>query len=188
MTVDEPTYKIALSQGNIEVRDYPEVAVAEVTVAGDRKAAGNIGFKMLAGYIFGGNVGHRRFAMTAPVIVALNESTTAPNTKLEPAKKQVGSWLIRFIMPTGKLLDMLPKPNDSRVHLRNAPASRIATLRFSGLASESRIKRKTEELHTFLDTHHLRPVGSSYLARYNPPWTLWFMRRNEVMIPVEKTL
>jgi len=183
MTTDNPEYKVSLSEGDIEVRDYPIVAVAEVIVSGDRKSAGNAGFRLLASYIFGGNAGRRRLSMTAPVVVSPNDGqdVTGPasgNTKMN-------SWLVRFIMPAGQLLDKLPKPDNSQVHLRNAPASRVATLRFSGFTSESTINRKTEELQTFLAAHHLRAAGHSYLARYNPPWTLWFMRRNEVMIPVE---
>jgi len=182
-----PKYKTTLSEGAIEVRDYAEVAVAEVTVAGDRKAAGNAGFKLLAGYIFGGNAGRRRMAMTSPVVMTSNED--APVIKTTPASPSnlASSWLVRFFMPAGQLLHTLPAPDDSRVNLRNAPASRIATLRFSGLASEVAIRRKTEELQSFLKAHRMRSAGHSYLARYNPPWTLWFMRRNEVMIPLDGT-
>ena len=188
MTVATPKYNTTLAEGAIEVRDYPEVAVAEVTVSGNRKSAGNAGFKLLAGYIFGANVGRRRLAMTAPVVVASNETESLANAPSTSVGKQVGNWLVRFMMPAGQRLDSLPKPDDSRVQLRNNPASRIATLRFSGLASESTIQSKTKELQSFLVAHRMRAKGRSYLARYNPPWTLWFMRRNEVMIPVERSL
>jgi len=187
MPVEKLKYNTTLADGAIEVRDYPEVAVAEVTVSGDRNTAGNAGFKLLAGYIFGANVGRRRLAMTAPVVVASSETESLASASQTPFSKHVGSWLVRFIMPAGQRLESLPKPDDARVQLRSSPATRIATLRFSGLASEAAIQRKTEELQSFLAAHRLRSAGRSYLARYNPPWTLWFMRRNEVMIPLEAT-
>lgn len=157
-------------------------------VSGDRKSAGDAGFKLLAGYIFGANVGRRKLAMTAPVVVSSNETESLASMLPGAIGKQVDSWLVRFIMPAGQQVDSLPKPDDARVQLRSNPASRIATLRFSGFASESAIQRKTEELQSFLVAHRMRAKGRSYLARYNPPWTLWFMRRNEVMIPVERSL
>lgn len=122
--------------------------------------------------------------MTAPVVQRLNSekiAMTAPVTQIERA----GSWTVRFTMPRGYTLETLPEPNDPKVSLRRLPAERFAVIRFSGLAGKADVDAKTIELLAAAKAHHLRAIGPVSLARYNPPWTLWFMRRNEVMVPVK---
>jgi hypothetical protein len=87
-------------------------------------------------------------------------------------------------MPRGYTLATLPAPKDERVHLKAAPPSRLAVARFSGLAGESDVRDQTSRLEAFIARHHLRALGPPSLARYDPPWTPWFMRRNEVWISV----
>ena len=184
MAVEEPAFKTVLKDGNFEVRDYPALVVAEVTVSGEQKEAARKGFRLLAGYIFGGNKRRQSIAMTAPVAQEPNSekiAMTAPVTQIQNA----GTWTVRFTMPSAYTLDALPEPNDPKVHLRRLPPERFAVLRFSGLAGQSDVDAKSEELVSATRTHHLRAIGRVSLAQYNPPWTLWFMRRNEVMIPVK---
>ena len=168
MAVEEPAYKSVLQEGAFEVRDYEAVVVAEVTVSGEQKEAASKAFRLLAGYIFGGNKQRQSIAMTAPV-------TQKPNE---------GQWGVNFTMPSAYNMDTLPQPNDPRVMLRAVPPSRYAVLRFSGLARQDDVANKTAELQRLLASHQLRAIGPASLAQYNPPWTPWFMRRNEVMIPV----
>lgn len=184
MAVEEPAFKTVVKDGNFEVRDYPALVVAEVTVTGEQKEAANKGFRMLAGYIFGGNKRRQSIAMTSPVAqepTSEKIAMTAPVTQTQNA----GTWTVRFTMPRAYTLDSLPEPNDPKVHLRRLSPERFAVLRFSGLARQSDVNAKSEELVAATRAHHLRPIGNVSLAQYNPPWTLWFMRRNEVMIPVE---
>ncbi len=184
MAVEEPAFKAVLKDGNFEVRDYPALVVAEVAVSGEQKEAASKGFRLLAAYIFGGNTRRQSIAMTAPVAqepTSEKIAMTAPVTQSQDA----GIWTVRFTMPSAYTLESLPKPDDPKVHLRRLPPGRFAVLGFSGLAGKSDVDMKSRELLAATRTRHLRTTGSVSLAQYNPPWTLWFMRRNEVMIQLE---
>ncbi len=184
MAVEEPAFKSVLKDGDFEVRDYPALVVAEVTVSGEQKEAGNKGFRLLAGYIFGSNKRRQSIAMTAPVAqqpTSENIAMTAPVTQIQNA----GNWTVRFTMPSAYTLATLPEPKDPKVQLRQLSPERFAVLRFSGLARPGDVDAKSAELIAATKSHDLRAIGPVTLAQYNPPWTLWFMRRNEVMIPVE---
>lgn len=183
MAVEEPSFHSVLHEGAFEVRDYPALVVAEVTVGGDQKEAAGKGFRLLAGYIFGGNKRRQSIAMTAPVAQAPTSqkiAMTAPVTQT----KSAGEWVVRFTMPSAYSIEMLPEPNDPKVHLRVVPPSRFAVLKFSGVARKDDVAARTIEVQKLAETHHLRVIGPASLAQYDPPWTLGFMRRNEVMIPV----
>jgi hypothetical protein len=185
MATEEPTYTVTLKEGNFELRDYPAMVAAEVSVSGDRSEASSEGFKLLAGYIFGGNTRKQSIAMTAPVIQASTESEKIAMTAPVLQAGQSGSWSVRFLMPGSYTLDTLPKPNDARVRLLPVPAARMAVVQFSGLAREDDIVAQTGLLNTFVSSHKLQALGAPTLARYNPPWTPWFMRRNEIMLAVQ---
>lgn len=184
MAVEEAAFKSVLKDGDFEVRDYPALVVAEVTVTGEQKQAANEGFRLLAGYIFGGNKRRQSIAMTSPVAQAPTSekiAMTAPVTQTQNS----GTWTVRFTMPSTYTMETLPEPNDPKVLLRRLPPVRVAVLRFSGLARPSDVKAKSEALVAATKTHQLRAIGNVTLAQYNPPWTPWFMRRNEVMVNVE---
>jgi SOUL heme-binding protein len=185
MAVEEPSHTVVLKDGAVEVRDYPALVAAEVSVSGDRDQASSAGFRLLAGYIFGGNTRKQSIAMTAPVVQASSEkiAMTAPVIQSGDAR----SWTVRFIMPEQYTLETLPTPNDARVRLVPVAPARMAVVRFSGLAGAGDVARRTAELEAFMARRSLRPAGPPSLARYDPPWTLWFLRRNEVFIPVERT-
>jgi hypothetical protein len=177
MAVEEPHYTTILHQGAFEIRDYPSLVAAEVTVDGSQAGAASKGFRLLARYIFGGNTGQRSIPMTAPVA---QTPASAPATGAETGN----TWIVRFFMPTGSTLDNLPAPNDPAVHLVTLPAGRLAVLRFSGWVFGHTFADKKTALLALLRRHSLHPTGPVTLAQYNPPWTLWFMRRNEVMVPI----
>lgn len=185
MATEEPTFAVSLRRGAFEVRDYPAMIAAEVTVGGERGQAVNSGFRLLAGYIFGGNTRRQSIAMTAPVVQAQAEPETIAMSAPVIQSGGSGAWVIRFVMPRAYTLATLPTPNDGRVRLTPLPPSRVAVVRFSGLGRDEDIASRTNELATFIAAYRLRAVGPPALARYNPPWTPWFMRRNEVMIPIE---
>jgi hypothetical protein len=183
MAVEEPAFRTVLHEGAFEIRDYPALVVAEVTVSGDQNTAANKGFRLLAGYIFGGNRRRQSIAMTAPVAqTPANETIpmTAPVTQTQDAN----TWVVRFTMPSAYTLETLPEPTDSRVHLHTTPPTRFVVLQFSGLARKDLVKAKTMELDAWIKSRNLHAIGPASLAQFDPPWTLWFMRRNEVMIPV----
>jgi hypothetical protein len=186
MAIEEPSYTIREQEGNIEIRDYPALIAAEVNISGDRFTAVKSGFRLLAAYIFGGNQRNQKIDMTAPVIQTQTTEEMIPMTA--PVTQTTASgedqWIIRFMMPKSYSLDTLPTPNDQRVKLIVLPTTRFAVIRFSGLANELDIEKKTSELIAFITLSNLISSGTPTLARYNPPWTLWFMRRNEIMIPL----
>jgi hypothetical protein len=185
MAVEEPRYDVTLRDGAFEVRDYPALVAAQVQVDGDQDKAGNSGFRLLAGYIFGGNERRESIAMTAPVVQSKGGGEKIPMTAPVTQTLNNGLWTVRFIMPRGYTIASLPVPNDARVKLVPIAPARIAVLRFSGLAFEHDVAERTDELRSFLAKHELHPAGPASLARYDPPWTLWFLRRNEIMIPLQ---
>lgn len=184
MATEEPPFTVKSAQGEFEVRDYPALVAAEVTVTGGRKDAAGQGFRVLAGYIFGGNTRKQSIAMTAPVTQASAGSEKIAMTAPVLQTGGDGRWVIRFIMPRGSTLETLPRPNDPKVHLVAVPPARMAVVKFSGLARQDDVDAKTADLSRFVTAQHLRAIGAPSLAQYDPPWTLWFLRRNEVMIPV----
>jgi hypothetical protein len=170
MATEEPAHTVVLHLG-----DYPARVVAEVRVTGSQFEAGGSGFRLLAGYIFGGNAGRRHIAMTAPVAQFRSGSDARPEAQ---------SWTVQFFMPNGAALATLPPPNDARVTLVTLPPQRLAVLRYTGWSTAAGFARRSAALLSACADHHLRPVGPVTLAQYNPPWTPWFLRRNEVIVAV----
>jgi len=107
--------------------------------------------------------------MTAPVGVQENKN----------------GWKVSFVMPSQYTLDTLPKPNNAQVSIKQMPVKKFAVIRFSGLVDEDKMNQKVKELNEWILNKSLKPIGTPELARYNPPWTLPFLRRNEVMVEVE---
>lgn len=186
MAVETPPFKEVLRDGNFEVRDYPALVVAEVTVEGDQKEAASKGFRLLAGYIFGANAKRQSIAMTAPVAQLAASEKIAMTAPVAQTQGAPGTWVVRFTMPSAWTLETLPIPDDARVTLRTAAPTRFAVLRFSGLARPDDVQSNTRELLAQVSSHRLNAIGPVTLAQYNPPWTLWFMRRNEVMVEVTR--
>ena len=177
--VEEPPHQVVSRDGDFEVRDYPSMTVAETTVDADRNSAAYAGFRRLAGYIFGGNAKKLRIDMTAPVIEARPEymsATQAPGSR----------WVIRFVMPRGFSATSLPKPDSDGIVLREEPPAHMAVLKFSGLAGDDAVGARTAELQAMLKARNLTPSGSPVIAQYDPPCTLPFLRRNEIIIPVQR--
>lgn len=184
MAVEEPKFASVLKDGPFELRDYPALTIAEVTVTGGQWGAANKGFRLLANYIFGGNSRGQSIPMTAPVVQERAGETipmTAPVTQTQGPE----GWMVRFIMPAGSTPETLPRPNDSQVRLAVVPATREAVVQFSGWALSGGVKARTKQLRAWIAARHLEPTGPATLAQYDPPWTIWFLRRNEVMIPVK---
>jgi hypothetical protein len=184
MATEEPAYRSILQETPFEIREYPSLIAAEVTVSGERSEAVSAGFRLLAGYIFGGNTRKQSIAMTAPVIQ--NESLNEKIAMTAPVMQSADSagWIIRFIMPASYTLETLPTPNDPKVRLVSLPPKRLAVVRFSGLVDDNDVEQQTAVLRTFIAKQKLTAIGTPSLARYDPPWTLWFLRRNEVMLEV----
>lgn len=182
--VEQAKYEVVESQGDIQIRDYAPMIVAEAEVSGERKEAINQGFRIIADYIFGNNAPKKNVAMTAPVIQQPSEkiAMTAPVIQ----EGAGNSWKVRFVMPASYTMETLPKPSNNAVKLKKIPGKRFAVVRFSGIAGEGSLKEHTDELNTFLKDKKLNALSSATYAFFNPPWTLPFLRRNEVMVEVAK--
>lgn len=178
--VEQPKYTVLESQGDIEIREYAPMIVAEVEVRGERMQALNQGFRLIADYIFGNNLSSKKVPMTAPVTQEAGEkiAMTAPVTQ----DGSGDSWKVRFVMPEGYTLDTLPKPKNPAVHLTATPAKRVVVIRFSGFNTDKNIETHREKLLKYIADRHLSVVGPPTTAFYNPPWTLPFLRRNEIMV------
>lgn len=163
---EEQRYDVVDRVGAVQIRRYHPVALADVEVNADYADAGNIGFGPLVRYISQNNI-----AMTAPVV----QEPTA-----------TGSWIVSFVMPDGMSLDTLPVPANSRVTLRNSPEHLAAALVFSGYTSMPKVEKKAAELAAALGSSGYRIAGPMRIARFDPPWKPGFLRRNEVVFPVER--
>lgn len=184
MSIETPSYKLLKKDGKFELRDYGAHIVAQVTVrAKSFNQAGNEGFRLLADFIFGNNTRKISIPMTAPVEQEKSEkiAMTAP-VNVEPAKED--SYTVSFVMPRKYTLATLPRPNNKEVILRKMPARKAAVLRFSGFTNEKTIERRVQELREWLAREKLKVRGNFIVARYNPPWVPWFLRRNEILAPV----
>ena len=180
--VEHPKYAVVESSGNIEIRDYAPMIVAEARVSGERRDAISNGFRIIADYIFRNNTAAQKVPMTAPVTQQRSEkiAMTAPVTQ----QADGNTWRVRFIMPSSFTIDTLPKPNNPAVELKEMPAKRFAVILFSGMAGEESLKLHAKELNDFISAKKLTPLSAPTYAFYNPPWTLPFLRRNEVMLEI----
>lgn len=183
--VKEPRYTVISQDQSIQLRHYDPMIVAEVTESGDREKAINAGFRVLADYIFGNNVVpgqlyNQKIAMTAPVIQQRSEkiAMTAPVIQAATAPSQ---WQVRFVMPTSYTLERLPKPKNARIKIYKQAPYDVVVIRFSGTMGRGNIQNHLEVLNAYIKKHQLRVFGAPIYAFYNPPWTLPFMRRNEIM-------
>ncbi len=183
--VETPAYEVVRQDGAVEVRDYPELVAAEVQTAGARQPAVSAGFRPLARYIFASERPGEKIAMTAPVTQepAGGGTGSAPIPDGVPKERR---WTVRFIMPSKYGLDDLPATGDDTVKLSRIPAARRAAIRFSGVASDDLLDRKTGELLAWAEANGVRLTGAPTFAYYNDPWTPGFLRRNEVLFDVRQ--
>lgn len=182
--VEQPKYEVVESDDSIEIRDYAPMIVAEAEISGERDKAISEGFRTVADYIFGNNSSAQKVSMTAPVTQQASEKIpmTAPVTQQGDGY----TWQVRFVMPASYTMETLPKPKNPAVKLKEIEAKRFAVIRFSGMAGEESLKRRTDELKEFIRARNLNPLSAPTYAFYNPPWTLPFLRRNEVMLEIAR--
>ena len=184
MAVEEASYVLISKDKAFEIREYTPHVVAETLVEGNMQNVSNKAFMKLFRYISGSNVSRSKVAMTAPVsqqVTGEKIPMTAPVGQQRVAEK----WLISFMMPKSYSLTTLPQPQDTSITLRQVPAQRMAVLRYSGMWSEKSDLRQERELTAWMGKMGLTAAGNTIWARYNPPFTPWFLRRNEVMILID---
>ena len=182
--VEKPDYKVIQSEQNIEIRQYEPMIIAEVEVDGKREDAIRDGFRLLADYIFGNNTVQQVISMTAPVQQKENQKIAMTT----PVQQQLAgkSWQISFVMPSKYSMDSLPVPNNNRVRLKKILTKKFVVIEFSGTNSNENVTEHEDQLMSYIEDNQIKIIGSPKYAFYNAPWTLPFLRRNEVMIEINK--
>ena len=187
MATEEPKYSLIEKDGAFEVRAYDSKLIAEVVLDGEMSDATSAGFRLLADYIFGNNTAlsgkSEKISMTAPVTVENRSEKIAMTAPVAIQSEQKG-WRVWFVMPRHFSLATLPKPNNPLVVIKPIAAKRYAVVHFSGWVDDEKMQAKVKELSAWLAFKKLTSKGQPELARYNPPWTLPFLRRNEVMLEI----
>lgn len=188
MATEEPKFTLLQKDQSFELRTYQPKIIAEVEVDGDMSEASGKGFRLIADFIFGNNTAQsgksEKISMTTPVAIkpaSEKISMTAP-VGMQQSEK---GWKVNFVMPSQYTLDTLPKPNNPRINIKLITAQKFAVIRFSGLVDEEKMYAKSAELHQWITQKNFKVLGTPELARYNPPWTLPFLRRNELMVELE---
>jgi hypothetical protein len=183
MAVEQAAYRVIEKQGDVELREYAPVVVAETVVEGGFGAAGNEAFQRLFLFIGGENQQAASIAMTAPVEATRNGEKIAMTAPVE-ARREGERWRVGFVLPHRYTLETAPQPKDARVQLREVPVRRVAALRFSGGWGEEKFVRRERQLVSLLPPLGLEPAGPPIWARYNPPFWPKFLRRNEILVEV----
>jgi DNA gyrase inhibitor GyrI len=167
---EQPDYALVRAEGDIELRDYPALVVAEVSHSGPRERASGASFRRLAAYIFAQDrpAGGEAIAMTSPVI----------QDEVEP-----GEWRMRFVMPSKYTLATLP-PAPADITLTEVPARRMAAVRFAGYGGARDLAAMEARLRAWMTAQALTPAGEAEYAFYDAPMVPGPLRRNEVLIPV----
>ena len=187
MAIEIPEYRVLEQEGAYELREYSPYMIAETEVDAEFMNAGNVAFGRLFRYISGANTSRTEIAMTAPV----EQARESPGEKIAmtaPVEQSSadGVYRVGFVVPRKFTRDTVPKPSDPRVVIREVPARTVAVWRYSGRWTEENFREHERELRALLTRKGLRaaPGDSAIIARYDAPFMPWFMRRNEVLIPL----
>jgi len=185
LAIEKAKYTVLEKENDFEIRQYDTQIVAETYVDGDLEDVGNEGFRRLYGYISGDNKKKQSISMTAPVGQEAGSEKIAMTAPVKQEKKD-NQWRITFLMPAEYTLETLPEPNDNRVKLKADPGRLMAAVRYSGTWSEDGYEENRALLEEYIQKRGLTKAGDPVWARYDPPFMPWFLRRNEVLIPIEK--
>lgn len=184
MAIEKSKYTVIESDGSFEIRQYEGQIVAETYVDGDLEDAGDAGFRRLFDYISGNNRRKQSIDMTAPVTQQM-ESEKIAMTAPVGQERANGQWRITFMMPAEYTLDSLPEPLDPAVQLKQEPARKMAAIKYSGRWTKEGYEKNKARLEEWIQQRGLEVAGEPVWARYDPPFMPWFLRRNEVLVPIE---
>lgn len=183
----EPAFTVERADGDFEIRRYAPMAVAVTRVEGSsyREAVGT-GFMRLFDYISGANEGSTEIAMTAPVLTepAGREGDEIAMTAPVLTEETAAGWEITFVLPEKMTAETAPRPANPLVEIRAVPPRRTAVVRFSGFLGAGDVATETARLTEWVSDQGESLAGTPQAAGYNPPWTLPFLRRNEIIAPL----
>lgn len=183
MATEEAEYTTVLTEDDFEVRTYQPHILAEISIEGKFDGAGSKAFGRLFKYISGNNTSRQSIEMTAPVTQEPQSEKIQMTSPV--AQQQAGdSWAVSFMMPAASSMETLPVPNDPNIVLRQVPARHMAALRYSGTWSEKNYASHKDRLDAWIQGKGFTVTGEAVWARYDPPFKPWFLRRNEILIPI----
>lgn len=172
---EEPDYETVRQDGDVEIRDYDAMVIAETIKSGYHEKARRNGYRTLHDFIRANNRSGKKIAMTIPVLQQLSEG-----------EGRTRGWAVRFVMPKKYTKASLPAPNDNDVSIIEVSAKRVAVITFNGSFNASLASKKLMTLYNYLSDQNLKQVGDPIYAFYNAPWTPGFMRRNEIILEIER--
>jgi hypothetical protein len=184
MAIEKAKYTVLEKENEFEIRQYDSQIVAETFVEGDLEEVGNEGFRRLYAYISGENTKKQSISMTAPVGQEVKSEKIAMTAPVKQEKKET-QWRVTFLMPAEYTLETLPEPQDARVRLAQEPGRLMAAVKYSGTWSKEGYEKNRALLEEYIQKRGLTRAGDPVWARYDPPFMPWFLRRNEVLIPIE---
>ncbi len=183
--IEEPKYSVLEKKDGYEIRQYSPYIVAETTVTGEGQDALSSGFRIIADYIFGNNTTKSSIKMTTPVLDNAVSEKISMTTPVLDTKTDQETRKISFVLPSEYTIETLPKPNNDQVNIRLVPEHKVAVLRFSWYPTTSRINDKKQILKSLLEKDNLEITDNIQVARYNPPLSIPFVLRNEIIIPIK---
>jgi hypothetical protein len=187
MALEEPRHEVVGSTLDFELRQYPAYAVVETATDGDPDAARSAAFERLFKYISGNNRAQQKIEMTIPVVVQPAGEKIEMTASVVTRPAEASGTLMQFVLPSRFDASTAPEPIDPEIRIRDVAAQSIAARRYSGRPSESNYRENEAKLLASLKDAGLVPTDVPRFAVYNPPFTPWFLRRNEVLVPVEPT-
>ena len=184
--LEEPKYSVLKEYENFEIRNYASYLVAEVDIEGSYNKTGNEAFRILAGYIFGDNQSSTKMNMTAPVeSEAIQTSERMNMTAPVFSNKNINGYTYRFVMESKYTQETLPVPNNSKIRITEIKDRVMAVISFSGRWSQKNFEKHEQILVNDLKNAGIGVASEAIYARYNAPFTPWFLRRNEIMFEIE---
>lgn len=182
---EEPGFELLAQYESFEVRQYQPFVIAEVEVEGNFSDAGNRAFNTLFRYIGGDNRANGKMEMTTPVLQAPGEKIEMTTPVLQRSATRADTHRVSFVLPLRYTLETAPEPTSPDVMLRQVPGRVVAALRYSGTWSEQRYRKREEALLSAVAEAGYEIAGPAEWARYNGPFTPWFLRRNEILVELE---
>ena len=182
-SIESASYKTLMQDGNFELRDYAAQIRVETEVEGEFKQAGNKAFRLLFDYISGDNKSQQKIAMTSPVSQETSQKV-AMTTPVSQSQSDNGNWRVGFLVPAEYSQETVPLPNNPKVTLRAIPAQKMAAIRYSGTWSDENYQQQLQALQEWISRNGWEVGGDPTWARYDPPFKPWFLRRNEILIPL----
>jgi hypothetical protein len=177
------SYNVLIEEGNFQVRQYQDYVVAAATTEGSYEDNTDEGHDLLFDYISGENAGKQKIAMTAPVIQK-SEGKKIAMTAPVLQKKSGSKWTMSFVLPSDYTVENAPQPLDSRVVIQKTTGKKVAVITYNGGLGEESITENTSKLMEWVNQKGFTVIEPSYSAGYDPPWTLPWLKRNEILVEI----